>query len=270
MAFAPVGNALLAHDDEGAGPAVVLLHAGIADRRMWAPLAAELAGHHRVVRYDLRGYGESSLPPEPFAHHDDLTGLLDGLGIARAALVGCSFGGAVALDAALAHPDRVAALALIGSAVSGHRWSAAMDALWDQLVGEVDEDDLDAVAAAEVRFWVVGPGRAPADVDPGLVAFAEAMDRRALAAEAALADVEVRRLDPPASARLAEVRAPTLVAAGAADAPDVRRLADRLAAGIPAARRLPDVPGAAHLLPLERPQPVAAALITFLADVGHR
>ena len=181
MPMIELNGATLAYDDLGDGTAVVLLHAGIADRRMWRGQLAALAGRHRVLNLDLRGYGESNLPESPFAHHDDVVGLLDALGIERAALVGCSFGGSVAIDTALAHPDRVAALALFGSAVSGHKWSKETHDLWESVIGEVDDKDLDADADAEVRFWVVGPGRQPADVDPALLDFAREMDRRALA-----------------------------------------------------------------------------------------
>jgi 3-oxoadipate enol-lactonase len=263
MPITEIDGGPLAYDESGAGSPVVLLHAGIADRRMWRPVAERLSAHHRVVRYDLRGYGESSPPPDRVAHHDDLAALLDHLGIARAALVACSFGGAVALDAALAHPDRVAALALFGSVVSGYRWTE-LNEVWNSVVGDVDEDDVAALAAAEVRFWVVGPERDPAGVDPELIAFAEEMDRGALAGEATLERVDVRELDPPAIDRLADVAAPTLVTAGAADLGEIRRLADRLAAEIPGGRRHPDIPDAAHLAPLERPDPVAAALLDFL------
>src|SRR5256885_3985448 len=106
MPVCDVNGGPLAYDDEGAGPAVVLVHAGIADRRMWRPLTDLLASRHRVVAYDLRGYGESTPPTPSLAHHDDLVGLLDALGIEHATLVGCSFGGAVAVDTALAYPDR--------------------------------------------------------------------------------------------------------------------------------------------------------------------
>ena len=164
-----VDGAALAYDESGAGTPVVLLHAGIADRRMWREQVPALAARHRVVNLDLRGYGESDLPGTGFAHHDDVVGLLDALRLDRAALVGCSFGGSVAIDTALAHPNRVSALALFGTAVSGHDWSAVVSDLWDTLVGDVAAEDLDATAEAEVRFWVVGPGRQPADVDPALL-----------------------------------------------------------------------------------------------------
>jgi pimeloyl-ACP methyl ester carboxylesterase len=260
-----VNGAVLAYDEVGTGSPVVLLHAGIADRRMWRGQVAALAARHRVIVPDLRGYGDSELPPTPFAHHDDVVGLLDALDLPRAALVGCSFGGSVAIDTALAHPDRVSALALFDAAVSGNTWSEEANNLWDELIGEVNPDDFAAGAAGEVRFWVVGPGRQPADVDPELIAFAQEMDQRALAAELALGAVEVAELEPPAIGRLGELRLPVLVTAGAADVPDISALADRIAAEVPGAIRLPNVPDAGHLLPLERPEAVNAALLDFLA-----
>ncbi|MFU8853100.1 alpha/beta fold hydrolase [Micromonospora sp. SL1-18] len=264
MAKIEVNGAVLAYDEAGSGSPVVLVHAGIADRRMWQGQVDALAARHRVITVDLRGYGDSELPPEPFAHHDDVIGLLDALGIAQAALVGCSFGGKVAVDTTLAYPERVSALALFGAPVSGSEWSEGTEQLWDELVGEVNPEDFAATAAGEVRFWVVGPTRRPEDVDPELIRFAEEMDRRALAAERALSAVEVGELDPPAIDRLAELRIPVLVGTGADDLADLRRLADRIAAEAPQGVRLPDVPDAAHLLPLERPEPVNAALLGFL------
>lgn len=268
VATTQVCGAPIGYDDSGAGPAVILLHAGIADRRMWQwQLGALSRAGHRAIAYDLHGYGESGVPGGPFAHHDAVAGLLDRLDIGRAVLVGCSFGGAVAVDTALAHPDRVAALALFGSALSGHEWSAAFGEEWQRHLGDVDPTDLSATAEAEVRLWVVGPQRQPADLDPGLLARCVEMDRRALAGEALLHEADVRPLDPPAAGRLAQVRVPTLVAAGAEDLPDVRQLADRIAAEVPAARRLPDVPDAAHLLPLERPEWVNRALLALLTEL---
>jgi 3-oxoadipate enol-lactonase len=257
-------GAVLTYDDAGEGTCVVLLHAGIADRRMWRHQMAALRGRHRVLAVDLPGYGESAVPPGPYANHDAIARLLDALTIERAALVGCSLGGAVAIDTALAYPDRVSALALFGSAVSGHPWSDEFREMHQSLFADIDDDDLDAAAHAEVDLWVIGPDREPDDVDPELLAFATEMDRHALAAEAALTKVPIRALAPAAIGRLAQISVPTLVAVGAGDVSDIRRLADRIAAEVPQARRLPDVPDAAHLLPLERPDAVNPALLAFL------
>jgi 3-oxoadipate enol-lactonase len=254
----------LAYDDAGDGAAVVLLHAGIADRRMWRHQVAALRERRRVLTVDLPGYGESTLPAGPYANHDAVAGLLDELDIAQAALVGCSLGGAVAIDTALAHPERVSALALFGAAVSGHPWSEEFKELHQSLFGDIAEDDLDAITQAEVDLWVVGPEREPEDLDPEFLAFATQMDRRALAAEAALDTVPIRELTPAAIGRLGEISVPTLIAVGAADVPEIRHMADRIATDVPHARRLPEVPDAAHLLPLERPDVVNSALLAFL------
>ena len=168
------------------------------------------------------------------------------------------------MDTALAHPERVSALALFGAPVSGNEWSEETEQLWEELVGDVDPEDFAATAAGEVRFWVVGPTRRPEDVDPELIRFAEEMDRRALAAEQALSAIEVGELDPPAIDRLGELRVPVLVGTGADDLADIRRLADRIADEAPQGVRMPDVTNAAHLLPLERPTETNAALLPFL------
>ncbi|NJP31477.1 alpha/beta fold hydrolase [Micromonospora sp. HSS6-12] len=137
---------------------------------MWREQVDALASRHRVIALDLRGYGESELPPAPFANHDDVAGLLDALGIERAALVGWSFGGAVAIDTALAHPDRVTALALLGAAVSGNRWSDEANDLWDSLIGEVDPANADR--PTRLPPLKPGPGRPepgrPKRVDHGV------------------------------------------------------------------------------------------------------
>ena len=106
-----VNGTRLAYDDAGAGPAVVFSHAGIADRRMWDHQFDGLASDHRVIRYDWRGHGQSGAAAGRHAHHRDLLALMDALGVEHAALVGCSMGGAYAVDVALAAPRRVRALA---------------------------------------------------------------------------------------------------------------------------------------------------------------
>jgi 3-oxoadipate enol-lactonase len=264
MPTVEMGGIRLAYDDVGDGAVVVLLHAGIADRRMWRHQVPALRDRYRVLNVDLPGYGESGLPPDGYANHDAVEGLLNQLGVGQAAVVGCSFGGAVAIDTALAYPDRIGALVLFGPAVSAHPWSNEFRQLQQSVFGDVDEDDLDAVARAEVKLWVVGPDREPDGLDPEFLAFALELARGAVAAEVALDGVTVRALAPAAVSRLGEIRVPTLVAAGAADVAEIRRLADRIAVEVPRARRLPDVPGAGHLLPLERPNVVNSDLLAFL------
>jgi pimeloyl-ACP methyl ester carboxylesterase len=179
------GDARFGYDEAGRGPAVVLVHAGLADRRMWEHQFQALSTRHRVIRYDWRGYGESSDAAGEVTRYEDLLALMDALEVDEAALIGCSYGGAHALDAALAAPRRVTALGLICSAVSGHEWSAETVALMrermsgvvpadrhaqyrDRTAAHVDPADITAMAEANVRLMVVGPYRDPADLDPAV------------------------------------------------------------------------------------------------------
>jgi pimeloyl-ACP methyl ester carboxylesterase len=274
----------LVYDEAGTGPAVVFSHAGIADRRMWDHQFRDLAADHRVIRYDWRGYGESSDAAGSFAHYRDLLALLDALDIGRAALVGCSMGGAYSLDVALAAPQRVSALVLICAGLSGYEWPAAMREYAREHIhstvpadrleayrrhdGEpVREQDVAAMALAHGRFLVAGPGREPADVDSRVwgaaLTMAEGVFRRRWNGPPS---TELA-LDPPAVGRLADVRVPALVVSGLCDAPWIQDLAGVLATGIPGALRI-DLVDTGHLPPLERPQETTAALRRFLR-AGH-
>jgi pimeloyl-ACP methyl ester carboxylesterase len=109
--FAEVDRASLYYEVVGNGEPLVLIHAGIADRRMWDGQLGAFAEHPRVIRYDMRGCGRSDTSEgAPFSHHDDLRGLLDSLGIERASFVGCSIGAKTVIDFALDQPWRARAL----------------------------------------------------------------------------------------------------------------------------------------------------------------
>src|SRR5918911_2986567 len=95
------------YEVSGSGPAVGLLHEGIADSRMWVHQLPVLEPELTVVRIDQRGFGRSPLPSGRFSHVDDVVSVLDELGLERASVVGASFGGRVALELAGAHPERV-------------------------------------------------------------------------------------------------------------------------------------------------------------------
>src|SRR5437667_3322152 len=102
----------IAFDDRGSGSPVVLVHAGVADRRMWDPQLDALSAVHRVIRYDARGFGESLPPQGSWSQHTDLIDLLDQLLISRTHLVGVSMGAGIAVEAALARPSTIESLVL--------------------------------------------------------------------------------------------------------------------------------------------------------------
>ena len=152
-----MNGASLYYEILGEGEPLVLLHAGIADRRMWDEQFGAFAERYRVVRYDRRGFGRSALVEDPYSHHDDLRGLLDHLGIERASFVGCSMGGGAVIDFALSNPERARALVLVGSAVSGVESNETPPEEWEELVAADEAGDLERVSELEVRIWVDGP-----------------------------------------------------------------------------------------------------------------
>ncbi|MEU7900370.1 alpha/beta fold hydrolase [Nonomuraea sp. NPDC049152] len=276
---------MLSFEQAGRGPAVILIHAGIADRRMWDHQFAALAATHRVIRYDWRGYGRSGDPEQEPCHHEDLLALMDELGLERAALVGCSMGGAYAVEAALAAPARVSALALVASGLAGHIWPQEMLAQARERVhsavpaerlaryreggADVEEGDALAMARAQVLWQVAGPERGRGDLSEQVwqraVTMCEGVFERLWRGPA----VAERLLDPPAAGRLGEVRAPTLVINGLADVPGIQQVSDLLSSCIGGARRV-DLPDTGHLPPLERPEQVTALLTGFLSPLLSR
>jgi pimeloyl-ACP methyl ester carboxylesterase len=283
MSVIEAGNATFGYDEAGRGSTVVLVHAGLADRRMWDHQFEALSQRHRVIRYDWRGYGESSDAAGEIARHEDLLALMDALRVDQAALIGCSYGGATALDVALAAPARVTALGLICSAMSGHEWSAQTLALMrdrvsaavpadrlqqysNRTAATIDPADIAAIADANVRLMVAGPYRDPAELDPAVWELAIDMCRGVFAREWNGPLFTERFLQPPAQGRLSEVRVPTLIINGLADVPGIQEISGLLAAGIADARRM-DLASTGHLPPVERPREVTEALAEFLAPV---
>src|SRR4051812_18695011 len=127
--FAAVNNARIWYGIAGEGPPVVLVHGMTLDHRMWDDQFAALAAYHRVLRYDLRGFGLSAIPDAPYRHVDDLAALLAHVGMERAAVVGLSLGGMIAVDFALTYPEMVSALIPVDPVIGGHHWTQEWDAV---------------------------------------------------------------------------------------------------------------------------------------------
>jgi pimeloyl-ACP methyl ester carboxylesterase len=261
--YVEVGGARLYVESAGEGPAVVFLHAGICDRRMWDAQVEPFASAYRVVRYDRRGFGRTVTVAEPFSHHADLARLLDALDVERAALVGCSQGGLISIDFALEHPERVSALVLVASALGGFPFSGEDTAPWGELEAAIERGDLDRANEIELRIWVDGEGRAPDQVDPAVRELVRDMNRIALAAPD---PGEAARLDPPAYERLGEIACPALVVVGDLDTPRARATADHLAATLRDAKKVV-LEGTAHLPSMERPDDFNRLALAWLSGM---
>jgi pimeloyl-ACP methyl ester carboxylesterase len=260
--FTEANGVRLAYDATGDGPPVVLLHAGIVDRGMWNDVVPLLADSFQVIRYDARGFGESSRPPDgEFARWDDLFAVMDAAGVDRAHLVGVSQGAETALDATLTSPERVDRLVVVGAGMRGWDFRDELNDRWQSEVAAWERGDIDEVAEISMGTWFDGPMRTAADVDPDVRRRAWQMQRHAIDLEND--DAKARSPEPPASERLAEVTAPTLVAVGELDQPDMVAIAEKLAEGIPGAQHFV-LPGVAHLPPMEKPADFAALVRDFL------
>jgi pimeloyl-ACP methyl ester carboxylesterase len=251
----------------GEGPEIVLLHEGICDSRMWDPQWETFTRSHRVLRFDFRGYGSSPLVPGRFSSGRDVLGLMDRHGFERVALVGVSVGGRVALEVAVAAPERVTALVLVGSGLPDHEWSEEMKATWEAEEAALEAGDVDGAIEVTLRTWVDGPRRTAGDVDPSVRAHVGEMQRRAIEQWLPLEDeVHEELLVEDVGQRLGEIRVPTLVLVGGEDVPDIQAIAARLAREIPDAR-LETIPDTAHVPSMERPEEFDRLVLGFLEGV---
>jgi len=248
---------------------VVLLHAGIADRRMWDPQWAGLMSLRDAVRLDLRGFGESARPPTgALDPAGDVLGTLEHLGVTSCHLVGSSLGAGVAVEVALRSTGLVRSLLLAppgGSLLTERTPAFATFAAAENEA--MARGDLDAAVEANVDTWVVGEGRTAADVDPAVTASVRVMQRRAFDIDSALGELDLDEveLDPPAAERYAEVTQPVLLVVGRHDLDTVRLAADDLEAGLPTVRRV-DRPDAAHLPSMEEPEGFLRLLVDWVTE----
>ncbi|MDQ6884536.1 MAG: alpha/beta fold hydrolase [Candidatus Dormibacteraeota bacterium] len=259
--FAEVDGGKLWYEVAGQGPPLVLIHSGITDSRSWDPQIAVFSQDFKVLRYDMRGFGQSDVTHGEYSARADLLAVMDAAGIRVAALVGVSMGSSLAIDVALEHPDRVSALVVVGPGFSGRKQSDAFKALMRQVDQIFEEKGLDATIEREMEIWLYGKGRTAADVDPDVRAAVFAMDR--FNSERFPADMKARPLEPPAVERLADIRVPTLIVAGDRDLPDVMDAAEQLESGIKGARRLV-MRGTAHVPNMEQPEVFNRIVLEFL------
>lgn len=267
MKWIEVEGALLAVQCEArhgvTGMPILFLHANVADRRMWQGQWEVLAARHPVMGYDRRGFGESrTLRSTPHSHVADLWAVMDSLGYERAVLVGCSLGGRIAIDAALARPDRVCGLVLVAPGVSGAppaQHGDAVKALMDAINNAAALGELDTKNDLQARLWLDGPLSPPGRVGGEARQLFLTMNGSALRAD----NPGVASDEPPAWERVQAIQAPTLVLWGDLDVPYLLDRCQLLAKHIPAAESCV-LSGTAHLPPLEAPAQFNAVLERFL------
>lgn len=255
----------LKYEVAGEGPPLVFVHAVPFDSSMWDEQWSAFSRDHTVIRYDLLGFGHSDPLTALVSHRRQLYQLLDHLGIGRATLVGCSFGGEIVLDTALERADLVAALVVVSAVPSGFEMQGEPPQELLALFGAVEQGDDELASELAMRVWIDGPFRQPEEVAPAVRRHAAAMARRSLAkGSVGLAFAPSSGvLDPPAAQRLAQVGVPTLIIAGVLDNPELLRAANMMAAAIPGAEQV-SLADAAHLPNMEQPEAFNQTVRHFL------
>ncbi|HYO90376.1 MAG TPA: alpha/beta hydrolase [Pyrinomonadaceae bacterium] len=263
---AEISGAQVYYELAGEGPALVLVHAGIADARMWDEQFRAFAQSFRVVRYDRRGFGRTqTVDGGSYSHHEDLHALLRFLGITRASLVGCSQGGKAVTDFTLEHPSMTQALVLVASALGGFEFEGGQPRQFEELVRADEAGDAERVNELELQIWVDGPHREPHEVDASIRERVREMNRIALlASENSGAE---QPLEPPAVKRLGEIGVPTLIITGDLDTPKTLAAARVLAQKIEGAQSVV-IKDAAHLPNMERPEEFNRHVLSFLGGLN--
>jgi 3-oxoadipate enol-lactonase len=262
--FADVNGTSMYYEVAGSGEPLVLVHAGIADSRMWDAQFSVFARERTVVRFDLRGYGKTPAVAGAFSHHEDLAELLKHLGIERTALLGCSMGGRTIIDFAVAHPGVASALIPVAAGVSGYQSEASDPPEWGAVIEAYERGDLERASELEVQIWVDGPQRGPGEVPASIRDKVREMNLIPLAVPDDLGD-DQRQLEPLAVGRLHEIDAPTLVIMGALDQPMEAEQSGYIAAHTRGARLV--TMDTAHLPNMERPDEFNEIVLDFLRSL---
>lgn len=267
-----VAGGRLAAQDEGPrdGSPILLVHSAIVNRHSWDPVVPHLTvAGYRVLRYDMRGFGDSTSEPVEFIAHQDLLAVLDFFGVRRAALGGNSMGAHFAIDAVLAAPDRFVALIWVGGGINGFDKNPSPDeeALFEAEGAAEEAGDWDLAAELDTRIWVDGwvdgVNQPATRVDPAVREAIKRWDRELLEPGREYGN---RIKAAPAIDRLGEIEIPTLVAIGDLDTSGTRASAEVLAEGVAGARLVHFV-NAAHIIGMEAPAELAAAMLDFLAPL---
>jgi pimeloyl-ACP methyl ester carboxylesterase len=267
--FVNIDKAQIYYEVAGQGTPLVMIHAGVADNRQWNNEFAFFARSHRVVRYDMRGFGKSAPVEGEFSHMGDLVSLLDALGLQEPLiLMGCSMGGGLAMDFALTQPVRAKALIMVDSGPSGLELDVPGSPKFAEVEKAFNAGDLDLVSELETQIWFDGVGRTPEQVNQPMRKLLFEMNRQALAYEVMQLGKRLPNTQVPASGRLADLRIPVLVIVGVHDTAYTLAAADYMVEKIESARKV-IIEDAAHLPNMDHPEEFRQILEAFLQGLAN-
>ena len=252
--FVSSGGAQIYFEVAGSGPGLVMIHAGVADRRQWHAAFDHFQRTNTVLRYDMRGFGKSEPVEGEYRPIDDLRAVLSETDLQGPnIMMGCSMGGTLAMDYTISHPDDVKALIMVCSGPSGLALDIEAPAAFAEVEKAERANDLERVCELETQIWFDGAGRSPREVDQEARALLFEMNRVAL--EHAGRELGKRKPDLVSFAadRLSEIDVPVLIVTGKLDIPYMSAAAALMREAIPNAQSA-EFPDAAHLPNMEHPE----------------
>jgi len=262
--YAEVDGGRLYYETSGKGPALVLIHAGFLDSRMWNTQVQLFSENYRVIRYDVRGFGKSDVARTKFSDYKDLHGLLDHLRVKTASLVGVSNGGRIASDFAVEYPSMVNNLVLVSPGMSGYKSSGPEEEkMWEEFDAQMKPQE-DAVregraadtVAMDVTTW--GSAQTPA--------------KRERITQIAMDNFHVQvenpwKLQVPPEPRtwhrLSQIRAPTLLIIGDRDVAPQIVMVDNIHSHIRGSKKVL-IKGADHIVNMSKPDEFNRTVLEFL------
>lgn len=264
--FVDVGKTLLYYEEMGKGHPLVLIHGGLLDHRMWDDQFEVFTEKFRVIRFDVRNHGNSKGVPDTFKHYEDLLKILEQLNLEKAVILGLSLGGRIAIDFAIAYPEKVSAIILAAPGASGYEFKGEAFIKNNELMQKAfSEGNVDLAIEYFQRSWTDGPHREPDEIDQAI---------RTKVRNMALNTVkqwegqsQMTELEPPAIGRLDEIHAPTLAIVGDLDMPGILEIVDLIIQNVPGAEKVV-IHGAAHMVNMEQPETFNKAVLEFLSRLG--
>ncbi len=257
--IAEVNGAKLFYEMKGSGPAIVFIHSGGFDRRIWDDQFTAFADKYTVIRYDVRGYGKSAAPTRPYSDDEDLFQLLTFLKVKKAHLMGLSMGGRIAIDFTLTHPDMVASVTAVAPGLSGFPFAPEDTIEMMKIVYSIQNDD--GTPAGEA--WLKSAYNAAAMENPVIAA-----KLRPIAIENSkvwlINFFFPRPAFPLAVQRLGEIKAPMLVIRGDRDVPTIMKVVDTLEKNVPGVKKV-IIPGTGHMVNVEKPGEFNKIVMEFLS-----
>jgi len=266
MSFAPVNGIDMYFATKGPGKPILLLHAGVADSRMWNEQFDEFSKSHFVIRCDLRGFGKTEHAAGSFANYEDVAALLNYLYVESVSLLGASFGGYVAFDFVLAYPEMVTALILAAPDLGGYEFKSKE--MLDFFAAEEEaseQGDLEKATELNLKMWVDGFDREKDEINSQVCEQIKAMQLD-IFSRPEIPGVEEMKLTPPAIERLDNISVPTLVIVGDKDAAEFQSISNLIARKVHNSK-LTIMQGGAHLLSMEKPNEFNQMVLDFLENI---